>query len=158
MKLIRFRGGRAVLGKNAAVYLMLRKFRREQARQRLLRMRAARLNQKWRKPMHYEYINPADHATSMIESCQGDVHEALAMARTNIEFACTDDGRDYWARVAAAIERTTRGEPLLAAVFVDDFGQVLRETAITPEEVEMANAMLRSIGSGRRWMLRGASA
>ena len=58
-----------------------------------------------RKSMKYDILNPADHARSMIESCHGDAQEALALAHMNVDFAGIEEDRDYWDRVAIALQR-----------------------------------------------------
>jgi hypothetical protein len=97
----------------------------------------------------YDCLNPADHAISLIDSCHGDRQEALALAHTNLEFAHLEEDRHYWDCVAIAIQQSIAR--LVPAVFMDDFGEVLRVDLIDPEELEFANLLLRALSSGRRW-------
>ena len=140
----------------------------------------------------YSGFDPDDQAQAIVDSCHGDLQEALAMAHTNTEFASRDEDRDYWDRVAIALQqRITRSHfssasnsasplgtdmglsirgnliasqytpadkplsgqncSLVPAVFMDDFGEILRITLADPAEMEQANQLLRVCGSGRRW-------
>ena len=141
----------------------------------------------------YSGFDPGDQAQAIVDSCHGDLQEALAMAHTNGDFASRDVDRDYWDRVAIALQqRITRSQclgsasngasplgtdmglsirgnliasqytpadkplsgqncSLVPAVFMDDFGEILRITLADPAEMEQANQLLRVCGSGRRW-------
>lgn len=140
----------------------------------------------------YSGFDPDDQAQALVDSCHGDMQEALAMAHTNMEFASLEVDRDYWDRVAIALQqRITRSHlfhspsnsasplgtdmglsirgtiasqctpdnkplsgqncSLVPAVFMDDFGEILRITLADPAEMEQANRLLRVCGSGRRW-------
>ena len=141
----------------------------------------------------YDGLDPDDQAQALVDSCHGDLQEALAMAHTNVDFASRDVDRDYWGRVAIALQqRITRSHfssaasnsasplgtdmglsirgnsiasqctpadkplsgqncSLVPAVFMDDFGEILRITLADPAEMEQANQLLRVCGSGRRW-------
>jgi hypothetical protein len=61
--------------------------------------------------MNFEACNPAEHAASMIESCHGNVREALELAHLNMEFSTCEGDRDYWDRVAIAIQWQTPEPP-----------------------------------------------
>jgi hypothetical protein len=54
--------------------------------------------------MRYDACNPVDHAASLIQTCEGNAEEALALARLNVDFA-HGEARDYWDRVAIAIQQ-----------------------------------------------------
>ena len=141
----------------------------------------------------YDGLDPDDQAQALVDSCHGDLQEALAMAHTNVDFASRDVDRDYWGRVAIALQqRITRSQflasasngasplgtdmglsirgssiasqymsadkplsgqncSLVPAVFMDDFGEILRITLADPAEMEQTNRLLRFCGSGRRW-------
>ena len=54
--------------------------------------------------MRYDGFNPVDHAASLIQTCAGNAEEALAIAQLNVDFAHDEEERDYWDRVAIAIQ------------------------------------------------------
>lgn len=104
-------------------------------------------------PVNYSALDPSDHAASLIETCHGDAHEALALAYTNIEFSHEEETRHYWDRIAIAIQQRIDVKAV-PAVFVGDHGEILRVMhAVNPEEMETSNRLLRAIGCDRRWML-----
>ena len=101
--------------------------------------------------MDYSALNPADHAESLIETCQGDAYHAIALAHTNVEFASDDATRDYWDRVSIAIQQRIEAN-VVPAAFVGENGELLRLVCISTEEMEMSNRLLRAVGCERRWM------
>jgi hypothetical protein len=51
------------------------------------------------------FPNPVEQAEALLEICQGDVHEAQAIATTNLKFAKYQADRLYWSRVEALISK-----------------------------------------------------
>lgn len=49
------------------------------------------------------FPNPTEHASVLIDVCEGDMHAARTLARDNQDFAQTDSDYRYWQSVEAAL-------------------------------------------------------
>lgn len=52
---------------------------------------------------HEDFPDPAEQAQALLEICEGDVHEAQAIAAMNLEFSKREGDRIYWSRVETFI-------------------------------------------------------
>jgi hypothetical protein len=49
--------------------------------------------------------NPEEQARVILETCEGDIHEARAIAATNLRFADSAEDVRYWSKVDAFMAR-----------------------------------------------------
>ena len=54
-------------------------------------------------PLRAHFPDPAEQAEALLETCEGDIHEAKGIAATNYKFANYPADRLYWSRVEVLI-------------------------------------------------------